>query len=704
MRKTKGLPAIAALLFAACTAASAARAQAPGTGAPAAAPEVHVEIAPVINTGGSSTAIAWGWTELFVRIDNRSSKPVRGVVKVQTEQHPDRHFFTASAPYSVGAGASASVRVPTQVLPYADVTVLVLDDALGEIGSQRYSSTAQSNVVLFDVSEPSRLRGAVHEAYIAPTYAPPGSSTHSSGTGMSLLVGSPRVDPATGDVILPDRASLYTSADAVLLRSDTLARLTGPELDALAGYALAGGTLAITIVRPEDMRHPTLVALVGGEITRAPVHSETLTPITLPSPFGSAGGAGKAIPSPAKAQDSVGEALTGYAGGNLRGSAFGASATYGLGEVHLLAFDPTRQPAVDDDWVKARMIDLARRGYDRRSTLAFRPGGLSPGRDLNGIRRQLDPNEGSRWAIGAAALLLCIYAVLAGPVNFSLAAKKGTPLRALRHLPIIAAAAFAIIVALGVAAKGVSGRARHLTLIEAGAGMTKGTARRWRGFFTSSAKELTVRTTDATSIVSAAVLAESAERSEHLLIDRDGARLTDVAALPWQTIVVREDGFASLGDGIAMVKEGATDLAVVNRSGRALRAAILWTPSGDARYFGRIEDGARVLASAGGEIAATTEGRLWYSQVLATTYAGGVSMHQLNSSLLHPVIDQDAPGLSDAWGALEQSTDAMIDWFPDGVPVLLAQLDGGEGKMSDSGLRLESDRLLVRVVGFGGKP
>jgi hypothetical protein len=38
------------------------------------------------------------------------------------------------------------------------------------------------------------------------------------------------------------------------------------------------------------------------------------------------------------------------------------------------------------------------------------------------------------------------------------------------------------------------------------------------------------------------------------------------------------------------------------------------------------------------------------------------------------------------------------------VPVLLAQMDGGQGKTSDSGLRLESDRLLVRVVGWGGAP
>ena len=45
-----------------------------------------------------------------------------------------------------------------------------------------------------------------------------------------------------------------------------------------------------------------------------------------------------------------------------------------------------------------------------------------------------------------------------------------------------------------------------------------------------------------------------------------------------------------------------------------------------------------------------------------------------------------------------------IDWWPDDVPVLLAQLQGGEGKVTDSGLRLDLDRVLVRVIGWGGVP
>ena len=35
---------------------------------------------------------------------------------------------------------------------------------------------------------------------------------------------------------------------------------------------------------------------------------------------------------------------------------------------------------------------------------------------------------------------------------------------------------------------------------------------------------------------------------------------------------------------------------------------------------------------------------------------------------------------------------------------LVGQLDGGEGHSSDSGLQLDSDRVLVRVVGYGGVP
>src|SRR5262249_3757057 len=157
--------------------------------------------------------------------------------------------------------------------------------------------------------------------------------------------------------------------DAVVVRSDVLVRLGGAELDALAGYVLSGGTLAIATARPEDVRHPAVEAFVGGSISITSASAAALQELVLPMP--PAGGGKKVLPFSRNPTDETLKSLAGYAGGNLHGSTYGNSAAYGLGEVHLLAFDPTRPPAVDDPWASARLVDLARRAHDRRATQVF---------------------------------------------------------------------------------------------------------------------------------------------------------------------------------------------------------------------------------------------------------------------------------------------------------------------------------------------
>lgn len=390
--------------------------------------DVAVEAVPMFGVPG---AIAAGWNQIVVRLQNNGSTPARGNVEITSGQYGHERMFHATAPYSAGAGASVHVRVPVHVVLFGEVHVRVLAEGAegAPIAETTLSAFKPTGALLVDVSETSRLRGVIGDVPLAFLFAPPGSAV-TGATPPALTVGSPRFDPATGDPMLPDRAALYSSADAVLVRSDLLARISGAELDALAGYVLAGGTLAIAVVRPEDIRHPTLTAFAGGAITRRGVSSEALReldPPATPSGFGSS--TGKVIAAAKHPTADVSEALAGYYGGNLHGSAFGTSATYGMGEVHFLAFDPTRKPAVDDPWVQIRMIDLSRRAFDRRSTQIFRPGSDAQG-SYDRVRQQLDPNQSSRWAIGVAALLLCVYAVLAGPVNFALASKRGRPLRA----------------------------------------------------------------------------------------------------------------------------------------------------------------------------------------------------------------------------------------------------------------------------------
>ncbi|WP_438024478.1 hypothetical protein [Sorangium sp. So ce233] len=687
--------AAGAAWLAALSAAGPALGQAPAPGAP----ELAVDAAPVFGTSG---AVPWGWNQVVVRIQNNGGRAARGDVEVSSTRYGEHRVFVATAPYTVAAGASVNVRVPVQVSPFADVQVRALDERGAQVSSHALSSTMQHGVVLFDVSETSLVRGALHEAPVAPLYLPTGRGPGSSSP--VLWVGQPRYDSATGDPLLPDRAALYSAADAVLMRTDTLSRLQGAEIEALAGYVLSGGTLALAVARPEDLRHPTLAALVGGQVAKAGVAPPTLVEIAPPGAPSGLGKQGNVLLPAPSASPAVAEALSGWSGGNLRASAYGSSAFYGLGEVHLLAFDPTRPPASGDPWAKIRVADLARRAHDRRSTIAFRPGEEAMGLDLDPVRRELDPNESSRWAIGVSALLLCIYAVLAGPINFARAARQGRPLRALRRLPVYAAVAFVAIVGVGLIAKGVRGRARHLTLIEAGAGISKGAVRRFRGFFVPRAEELTVRTTDASGVISTAVLAELSERRDRLLVDRDGARLTKVAALPWQTVIVREDGVAPLGDGITIVEEPSGDVVVTNRSGRDLRGGVLWISTGVARYFARIRDGEQVSSRAGLDLGAHSKGQHWLAHVSLGRRVGGLDIHDLGGSLLAPLLEPDAPGLGAAWLALEEAAGTAVDWFPAGVPVLLGQLDGGEGRASDSGLQIESDRVLVRIVGYGGRP
>jgi hypothetical protein len=81
-----------------------------------------------------------------------------------------------------------------------------------------------------------------------------------------------------------------------------------------------------------------------------------------------------------------------------------------------------------------------------------------------------------------------------------------------------------------------------------------------------------------------------------------------------------------------------------------------------------------------------------------------LDVHPLAAADLTRFLEKDTPGLGEAWGAIEESAGSLANWFPDGMPVLLGQLDGGEGRTSDSGLKIESDRLLVRIVGYGGRP
>ena len=396
-----------------------------------------------VSTFGQHTLPPAGWGEIVVRIQNHGSEPEAGLITVLGDGgHVDDDGSRSTAPFSCGAGASVTLRVPLRVSDYQDPLVWISDDAGKTLYKQTLVRATDNRTLLVDVAKASALGSALSGIRTGSRNDPWEASPYGSATPTptTIHVASPLYDTVTGDALLPRRAAGYARAATVLMRSDELVRLAAIELEALAGYVMAGGTLAIVITRPEDERHRVVVSLVGGRAVRGGVHQQTLQDFALNAPAGRTGHIARPAPVGAQLDGAVAETLVGFTGGNLHPTSYGSSAPYGLGEVHLLAFDAQRKPAVDSPWVHARMIDLLRRANERLTGVLFRPGGTHyPAVE---VRRQLDPNESSRWAIVLAALLLCVYSVIAGPVNYTYWRRKGHPLRTLLWLPIIAAVAF----------------------------------------------------------------------------------------------------------------------------------------------------------------------------------------------------------------------------------------------------------------------
>ncbi|MEZ4226899.1 MAG: hypothetical protein R3B13_38515 [Polyangiaceae bacterium] len=640
-----------------------------------------------------------GWFGCIVQLENQTDSQLEGVVELVSEMpfRSNEGRVVVQAPFAIAGKGRVNVELPTHgfrhTTPGIEVTA---KDNKGEVlASYTLPEPRMPEPLLYELVTTSKLsaglsgkRVAVRGSRLRGSYGPP-----------MLALGYPATLHASGDLALPTRASGYAPASLVVAKSEAVTRLTGPALAALTNWVLGGGALAIHVSRPEDLRSATLQALVGGPMRTAAVGAELkaktefIVPSESSSPYGRRG-----FGSTMRVESSPGEAvageLTSYAGGNLEPSPWGASASYGLGEVHLLPFDATKESHVNDPWVQYKLLDLVRHAWTRQNAVAF-PHGLealdSSGTD--DVRKVLDPNEGARWAIVVALLLLMIYAVVAGPVNFLMATRRGKPLRALWHLPIWAAGTLILIVGLGTVAKGVVGRSRHLSLIEAGAGMSRGSILRYRGFFASSSEELVVRGNTQESVLDVYGESENAERV--LVIDRDGVRLEKLHAKPWQTVVVREDAFVKLGGGVSLVEQNK-ELVVVNRSARDLRAAIVKLPGGDAYFFDRIADGQTVKATDGKKVAGT---------IGAPSHSSAApSSHSLDLPVFSKLVEESVEGGGAAWQALEASARNEVDWWPSDVPVLIAQVEGGEGRSSDSGLKLDSDRVMLRVVGYGGVP
>lgn len=645
---------------------------------------------------GASVPDDGGWRSVRVRLENPTAELLTGSLVVETRTGFSRGTPELSTvlPFAIAARGQVSLEAPTHGFGGGGTQVRVrAQTPQGEVLAESLiSGISPADALVLDLANPSRLAAVLrNRPFPSRRGAPYGTRARLA----QISVAAALQDTASGDLVLPELAGGYSAATLVVASGRDLAKLSDPELAALANWVLSGGALALHIDRPEDFARPLVSALSGGRIERAPAPEKLSRTELFVVPPDDADTA-RATPTPPKlvraapSSETV-KHLVGYRGANLRETGWGSAATYGLGELHLLAFDPRDPTTLADAWTRHKLVALIDHAYSRETGAVVRHSSALPGElSIDGIRRELDPNQATRWTIVVSALLLLAYAGLAGPLNFFLAARRGRPLRALWQLPLWSLLTLSLIMLLGLFGKGVRGRARRLALYDTGAGVSRAAAVRFRGFYAASSRELTVRATRRDHVLDLG--GPSLDIARQLTVDGDGARLTGLRTKPWQTVLVREDGFGELGAGISVVAQGS-ELIVKNRTGRDLVGVVVRAASGEATYIQRIKDSKAVRASEG-----TPLGTLGYAS------AAGASAVPLDSGRFSSTLDHDFPGLGRAWGALEPAFASDCEWWPPDVPVVLAALDGGEGRQSDSGLAVDYDRVLVRVVGEGGLP
>lgn len=659
-----------------------------GRAAAVAAPELplSVDVRPLLGERAQGHV---GWYGYLVQVKNPTKAGIGGTLRVDEDTgyllpKGNRNALALSE-FSVEAGQTAILELPVHGYRGRSVSVTLEDEEGRTVGRASASHSLSGETILLDLSQPSRIAKAFNaRAFALTPGAAPGTSIGTPAQQFAVSV--PQVDGRSGELLVPSHAAVYSGATLVLVESEGLEALSDAQQTALAGWVLAGGTLAVALTRDEDRRGDALVRFLGGPVERSTVPEMVTTAITRWVPTESATlGAGSIESLTRNATPVVEAALTGYVGGNLRPSPHGAVASYGMGEVHLLAFNPNRDPFLGDGWVEFQLAGLLERAFARKSFVATPFGSLDTSDwRVQEVRRSLDPNVGNHWVIVVSAFVLLAYAIVAGPVNFQLGTKAGRPLRALVWLPLLSLATFALILALGWISKGGRSKSRHLTLVEAGAGMPRATAVRFRAFYGASTDRLAIVPTERGNVID--VTDAALELGRKLHIEQGGFRVDGFEAQPWQTVVVREDGFIGLGRGIALVDAG-NDVSISNRSGKPLAAAVVRRPDGRLFLHRRIEDQASVLAS---------EGIALHASLTTPGVPSALGVDAFESEL-----EAVAPGLADAlesWATLTDNT----DFWPSGVPVLYAQWVGGEGKLADSGYAIDSDRVVVRVVGFGG--
>lgn len=613
---------------------------------------------------GNELLGAGTWLPIVVTVRNRTGSTHRGRLRASHDTYRSPSP-AVDHPFVVPAHGSVAIPmlVPGNGSPSGTVTVVATSSRGDELGAGARSFSFRpgpSILVVGDRALPDVLGGE--------TFTDPREEYRSDGVASRVrpIVGVPAIDLADSASPvhqLPATPLAYGGIRLVVARISALRVVNPIERNALIDWVHTGGRLLVLLGSSADTPEwldalydrPTPDVRRDGESIRLGYGWLTLTNADFPGD----------VESPTRFSESwLGLAIAGALEANV---------------------SPGDVPAVAVGWASA---------HPRGSPVLDRD-----------AASQLDPNRVSAFWLAVAGILLVLYVVAVGPLNFKLLVRR--PALALLTTPLLAGICAVLLLGVGVLHKGVRNRYRRVELVDATEGARRALSTRFTAAFFArpSAVEITFdRPRLGTIQASRNDTLGTTSRLDSFLSRRPDAPATahlsgwrqrvdrfDVGT--WDTIGLQEQGVLPLGHGVTVEATPAGG-RVYNRTGRWLRSAVVLSGARACR-IGDIAPGASGLFS----------GCRWDRRIELDPSRHSQATRDPFSFLRYQSYPyHDVPRQAAGHLASDETLRDLISPFvsqlrpPHALPVLLARLDPDRADPFDGAVTREADVALLRVV------
>lgn len=591
---------------------------------------------------GEGTLTSEAYHAVLVTVENGSGRDLTGEIELRVHGYGD-HFARHVVPVDLPRGATRQVVVTVFVdgrASHVGARYVASGRSLGRGDvAVSYAGGARSVVVLGD---PPRLRGALLDLDVADL-------TLTGHREVRAPVGAVRFDPASGDPLLPAEPAALGSVRLLVASAPVLARASEAQRATIADWLRAGGRVLVLPRAASDLEDPFLRAL-AGPVAAEPSEAElSLVPRGVPH-------------------------LALSCSEGQRAESFGCSAPVGFGRVFLAGYDAASPAAIESGVSRQLVRSLYAPGDDVGAALPFGRGQddlarveyYAVGQSFGTLRAALDPNEAFRPALVLVAIVLLLYVIVVGPLNFRWVQKKQRPALALVTTPMAALACVGVLLAVGYVGKGVSMRYRRFELLEVVEGQERAPARRYTGLFATRPGAFDLEGPAPGDV--ARRLDGSGERGPVHRHEGARVRLADFRAGLWETVFVREDRVVGLGGAVRFERDGRRLAAVVNDTPHALEDAFVVDGAGAIYVVGDVAPGARASIPRGSAVGVASytpaEGvareiaRVVELEQGDAAYVGGlVALTGALAPGLVPVLYARAPAPAEALGVFAREHD-----------------------------------------------